>query len=101
MTRASALALAPLFALAFASAPALAASDYRAEPARAPAETKIVLRDTIWNCTDQGCAAPKSNSRPAIVCALLVKEVGQLRSFSVGGEAMPADQLEKCNARAG
>jgi hypothetical protein len=87
--------------LALAATPALANSHYHAQPAATPAAAKLVLRDTIWSCGDAGCAAPtRSNSRPAIVCELLVKQVGALRSFSVGGEALSAGQLEKCNARA-
>ncbi len=91
------LALVPLLA---AAAPALA-SHYQAEPAARPAQTKLVVRDTLWQCGDGGCAsASKSNSRPAIVCAVLAKEVGALRSFTAGGRALSAEQLEKCNARA-
>jgi hypothetical protein len=89
-----------LVALALVSAPALATSHYQAEPAAKPSEAKLVLRDTVWKCGDAGCAAAKSNSRPTIVCAVLAKEVGALRSFSAGGKPLAADELEKCNSRA-
>ena len=46
------------------------------------------------------CVAPKSSSRPAVVCAALVRETGAVRSFTVDGQALAAEQLEKCNARA-
>ena len=83
------------------AAPAIAAGpQYRAEPVAAPAQAKFALRDTLWNCGDNGCAATASSSRPAIVCAVLAREVGTLKSFSTGGEALSPDQLEKCNARA-
>ncbi len=88
-------------ALALIATPALAAGHYHAQPAAKPAAAKLVLRDTIWSCGDAGCAAAsQSSSRPAIVCAILVKEVGALRSFSAGGQPLTAEQLEKCNARA-
>ena len=81
--------------------PALAAGPhFQAEPAATPAETRFALRDTLWRCGDAGCAAAESSSRPAIVCAVLAREVGQLRSFSVKGEALSPEALEKCNARA-
>ena len=87
-------------ALAAAAAPA-AASQYRAEPAAKPPQAKLVVRDTLWQCGDDGCASTsKSNSRPAIVCAVLAKEVGALRSFSAAGRALSAEELEKCNVRA-
>jgi len=35
-----------------------------------------------------------------VVCAILAKEVGALRSFNVKGQALSAEQLGKCNARA-
>jgi hypothetical protein len=88
-----------LLSLALLASPAFASSHYHAEPTAKPAAAKLVLRDTIWNCGDGGCAAARSNSRPAIVCAVLVKKVGALRSFSVGGTSLSAEDLEKCNAR--
>ncbi|HWH18350.1 MAG TPA: hypothetical protein VNT77_08475 [Allosphingosinicella sp.] len=90
-----------LLSLTLATTPAFAGPYYTAEPAAKPTQAKLIVRDTIWNCGDAGCSANKSNSRPAIVCALLVREVGALRSFSAGGQALSAEQLEKCNARAG
>ena len=89
-----------LLSLALFASPAFAQSHYQAEPAAKPALTKIVLRDTVWSCGDAGCVAAKSSSRPAIVCEVLAKEVGVLRSFSVAGQPIGAEQLEKCNARA-
>ncbi len=81
--------------------PVLAAGPhFQAEPVAKPAEAQLALRDTLWRCGDVGCGASESSSRPAIVCAVLAREVGALRSFSVKGEALGAEELEKCNARA-
>jgi hypothetical protein len=82
-------------ALTSASAP-----HYRAEPVSTPAETKIVLRDTLWNCRENACVGTKSSSRPAIVCAVLAKKIGPLRSFHAAGEALAPAALQACNARA-
>jgi hypothetical protein len=84
------------------AAPALAAAGphFQAEPAARPAESRLALRDTLWRCGDDGCAAAESSSRPAIVCAVLAREIGTLRSFSVRGEALSPDALDRCNARA-
>ncbi len=90
-----------ILASALIASPALASNHYHAEPVVKAAAAKIVLRDTIWSCNDAGCASSsRSNSRPAIVCEVLVKQVGALRSFSAGGQSLGAEQLEKCNARA-
>jgi len=89
-----------IFASALFAAPAVAAPAFQAQPEAAPAATKFVVRDTIWNCGDAGCSANASSSRVAVVCALLAKEVGALRSFTVRGEAMAPEALAKCNERA-
>ena len=89
-----------LAGLAFLSAPALASSHYHAQPA-GPAEARVVAKDVLWKCGDAGCAAGKSNSRPDVICASLARQVGKLSRFSVAGTEFTADQLEKCNARAG
>ena len=92
----------PLFlACLAAAAPAFAAAPhYRAEPLAAPAADRLVVRGTAWRCDAAACSAPAMNSRPALVCASLVRELGALKSFSVAGRPLPADALEKCNARA-
>lgn len=99
LTTLSAFLAATLMVVA-AAGPAIASPHYQAQPAVSPAKAKLVLRDVVWNCGDAGCAAEKSGSRPAIVCAHLAKEVGALRTFSVKGGPLAAGDLEKCNARA-
>ena len=89
-----------ILALAFVATPALSAPYYHAQPAGTAASTNVVLRDTVWKCGSFGCVGTRSNSRPAIVCAVLVRAVGRLRSFAEEGRAMSAEELEKCNARA-
>jgi hypothetical protein len=91
---------AAILALAFVATPALSVSHYHAQPVVSPSATKIVLRDTLWKCSDAGCIGTRSSSRPAIVCAVLVREVGRLSSFAEQGRALSAEELEKCNARA-
>ena len=93
-----AAALAP-----FALAPATAQAPngyYVATPATAPNAPTLVTRTTVWKCGEGICAAPKSTSRDAIMCELVVKQVGTLSSFAAGGTAFDADALAKCNARA-
>jgi hypothetical protein len=90
-----------LAALALSASPAFAASYYHAVPAATPIGAKIVARDIVWNCGARGCSAGQSGSRPAIVCAVLAREVGELRSFAVQGRPLGSDELAKCNARAG
>lgn len=91
---------AAVLSLALLATPAFAAPTFQAQPEVAPAATKFVLRDTLWTCGDGSCVAASSTSRPAVVCAVLAREVGALRSFTVRGEALSAEALGKCNARA-
>jgi hypothetical protein len=89
-----------MLALAFVATPAVSAPYYQAQPEANPATASIVLRDVVWKCGDSGCAGNRSNSRPAIACAVLARAVGRLRSFAEEGRSMSAEELEKCNARA-
>ncbi|MCW3846331.1 hypothetical protein OF829_03700 [Sphingomonas sp. LB-2] len=73
---------------------------YSATPVTAPAKTSVVTRSTVWHCGEGTCTASKSTSRDAIMCELVVREVGTLQSFSANGTAFDADALAKCNARA-
>jgi hypothetical protein len=105
MTRHPGIALiSVLFAFAIfgaSASPALASgAHYRAEPASPPTAERLVVRDIVWKCGASGCVAGKSNSRANVECSALAREIGPLRSFSAAGQALPADQLEKCNARA-
>ena len=86
-----------------AATPAPAAAgpqQYRAELAAPAATPKLVAKDIVWRCAGAACVAAQGNSRPASDCAALAAKVGALRSFAVGGEALDAAALEKCNARA-
>jgi hypothetical protein len=90
-----------LLSLALVSSPALAAGTFQAEPTARPSRDRFVARDSVWHCTDAGCTSTNSTStRPAIVCAALVRQIGAVRSFSVDGRAFAAEELESCNSRA-
>ena len=86
--------------LALAAVPALASDHYRAEPVAAPAKASFAARHNVWRCTEAACVSTRSDARPAIVCATLVREIGALRSFSVEGRAFDAEALASCNSRA-
>jgi hypothetical protein len=73
---------------------------YRAELAQPAAQARMAASGVVWSCTGNACTAPRSNSRPAIVCARLAREAGVLTSFAVAGTAMSATDLERCNAAA-
>lgn len=88
-----------ILAFALSAAPA-AAQHYQAQTLVKPGQARIIARDIMWTCGGTACTAPKNHSRPAIVCSLLVKEVGALASFSVAGRPISVSDLEKCNARA-
>jgi hypothetical protein len=90
-----------LFASAAATAQARPAGPtYRVELAQPAASRQVAAAGVIWTCEGTACTAPRSNSRPAIVCARLAREAGAVTSFSASGAALPADQLARCNAAA-
>jgi hypothetical protein len=89
-----------ILSLALVSGPAFAAG-FQAETSTRPSQTRLVARDSIWRCTESNCVSTNETStRPAIVCAALVRQVGALRSFSANGRAFGAEELQACNSRA-
>jgi len=87
-----------LCVLAFAAAPALAAS-YSAKPVTATSQ-RIIARDIVWNCGPAACQGSTEESRPAVLCQSLARRAGRLDSFTVDGRAFDAAALERCNAAA-
>lgn len=77
-----------------------ATAHYRAEPTTSPAAARPIVRGQMWTCAGGTCTTGVGDSRPAIVCAALVRELGALRSFTVRGRAFSAEELSRCNRRA-
>jgi hypothetical protein len=74
---------------------------YRLVPAVAVSAAKtVIVNDTLWKCTPDGCIAGQATSRPAVVCAQAARNVGKLTSFSALGKEFDADALAKCNEKA-
>lgn len=92
---ASALSLGVSVQPAYAQAPVV-----RAVTVAQLAPKTLVAGETLWNCGTDGCTTRALTSRPAVACAQVTKQVGAVSSFSVGGAALSADELAKCNAKA-
>ena len=73
---------------------------YAATPATAPAKASLITRSTVWKCGEGVCTAGKANSRDAIMCELVAREVGTLSAFRANGSDFDADALAKCNEKA-
>ena len=97
---APALSFTAVAVLAGTPAPAFAANQYRAALAAPASAARLVVRDVVWSCEGAACVAQQTSSRPATDCSALAGHAGQLRSFSVSGRLLTAEELEKCNARA-
>ncbi len=104
MIRFTALAAAALTTAALlspiASDAQTASGFYTATPVAKPTNASIITNATLWTLQDTTYTANRSPERPKILCELVVKRVGALSSFTVGGQAFDADALAKCNARA-
>ena len=82
------------------AASAAANDTYVAVPATASTKTSFITRSTAWRLQNDAFVAGQAPERPAVLCELVVRQVGALSSFSVAGKAYDADQLAKCNAKA-
>jgi hypothetical protein len=81
--------------------PADAPGYYTATPVEAPSKNSLITRDTVWKLHDGAFSASKAPEREIVLCQLVAQRVGKLSSFTVGGQAVDADTLAKCNAKAG
>lgn len=87
-----------LSAIAFAAAPAAAAT-YAAKPV-SPTAQRFIARDIVWACGPAACQGATDESRPAVLCESLAKRAGRLESFVVDGRAFDAAALDRCNSAA-
>ncbi len=79
-------------------APAVAAV-YSATLAK-PASDRFIARDIVWNCGPAACQGATDQSRPLVLCQSLAKRAGPVAAFTVDGRALPAAELDRCNAAA-
>ena len=57
----------------------------------------MIAGDLVWSCTGTSCVADKGTSRPLRICREANRKAGQIVSFTTKGEALPAEDLAKCN----
>lgn len=90
------------FGAALTPTPAMAQNPgktfYRAELAQPASESRAIAGDLVWACKGTSCTADKGTSRPLRICRDLNRKLGQVASFTAKGEALPAEELARCNA---
>jgi hypothetical protein len=87
------------FGIATGAAPVNAAGGaYYTATLAAPAdESRTVADGVAWACKDATCVANKATARPLRVCRGLNRKFGEVATFKVNGEELPAEELAKCN----
>lgn len=73
------------------------AAFYAAELATPAAERTNVIGGVAWRCQDTTCVAAKGRSRPVVMCQRVARELGEVTGFTAEGEALPAEDLARCN----
>lgn len=90
------------FGAAVTPAPAIAQNPskafYRAELAQPASQPRAIAGDLVWACQGTSCTADKGTSRPLRICRDLNRKHGAIASFTAKGEALPAEELARCNA---
>lgn len=72
---------------------------YSVELAAPAAESLALIGGLAWQCEGTKCLAAKGTSRPVIMCKRVARELGEVTSFTAGGEALDADGLASCNGK--
>lgn len=70
---------------------------YRAELAQPAAQAKVIAGDLVWACDGTSCVADRGTSRPLRICREVNRKFGEVVNFTAKGEALPAEDLAKCN----
>ncbi|WP_408588992.1 CC_3452 family protein [Novosphingobium sp.] len=77
-------------------------SYYTAALATPLAAPKTVIHDELlWHCAGAECTAPRGSSRPAVVCARLVRSLGPVTHFATPQGDLAAEDLARCNGTKG
>ncbi|WP_375428017.1 hypothetical protein [uncultured Sphingomonas sp.] len=73
---------------------------YIAVPEGRTGKASLITRSTPWTLRGDAYVANRAPEREIVLCQLLARNIGKLRSFSAGGMSLGDAALEKCNARA-
>lgn len=65
-----------------------------------PTTSRFIARDITWSCGPAACQGATDNGRPLVLCQSLAKRAGRVDTFVVDGRALPAAELDRCNASA-
>ena len=60
----------------------------------------MFFHQTPWSLQGGAYLAARAPERDVVVCQLVAKNVGPLKSFEVAGKPLDADTLSKCNSKA-
>lgn len=94
------LVTASLFTGAAADAQTRSGPFYEATLAAPTTATRAIAGSVLWSCAQTSCVAARGTSRPSIMCARLVREVGAVTAFVAGGQSLSDEDLARCNAAA-
>ncbi|MET0905017.1 MAG: hypothetical protein ABWY10_02990 [Tardiphaga sp.] len=101
MARIAALLFALTGSFATLGAPALAQTGtFYGVTLAEPAAARTIVRGMMFSCDGAACSAAAGTSRPAIVCASVVRELGPVTAFRAGDTVLDGEALAKCNAKA-
>jgi hypothetical protein len=80
---------------------AQAAGAYSAKLAAPLAEARQeILNGAVWKCQGDSCTGTDNGSSPINNCARVARKFGRVASFASPRGELPAEQLERCNAKA-
>ncbi|MCR9180212.1 CC_3452 family protein [Erythrobacter sanguineus] len=87
------------FGVATGASPVTAANGayYNATLTAPAGESRAVASGVAWACEGTTCVANKASARPLRICRGLNRKFGEVASFVVDGEELPAEELAKCN----
>ncbi|HRE44853.1 MAG TPA: hypothetical protein PKY87_12920 [Terricaulis sp.] len=98
MTAFRTIALAAALSIGFAGAAFARNPTFTATLDAAPAQSRVIAQNTIWNCEGETCVARASHAVSVRACRQLVRQTGaRVTAYGTPERQLSADEIARCN----
>lgn len=92
------IALAAALSIGFAGAALARSPTFTATFDTAPAQSRVIAQNTIWNCEGETCVARASHAVSVRACRQLVRQTGaRVTAYGTPERQLSADEIARCN----
>lgn len=91
--------IAALFGASFSGVAFARDQVFTARLAGAPAESRLIVQNAIWNCERETCVSRSDNAASVRACRQFAREAGAaVVAYGYEGRELTSDEIARCNA---